>query len=148
MAPVGQPHANNERPPVAAVITGRTWHFRFQMWWWGGAAQREERDSLSKTCKSKISANLRCQAANGGNCALLEADVIYCLCGSCEKNSRCHKAASEYRACFKEQHEGSQYEGRLRRYFPGSNCDKQLEAMKLCLKKKSLYPQLLQPPPR
>ena len=112
---------------------------------WFSAVQLSEVEvtQVLTSCKAKLSALTACQAANAGNtsaCRRLEVDVVYCMA-----ERVCKDKAQEFRACFAQQHGDAKYEGRLRTYKDPTACEKQVDAMKSCLKAQSLYPKHFQP---
>lgn len=104
----------------------------------------EELQSLGKTCKLSLAAYQACLRANDPDkkpCKNLEAATIACAAAK-----KCPDQYSKYVKCVHLSHSQSTQEGRLRTYKSDSTCVKELNAMTTCLKRKGVWPKLLNVP--
>lgn len=103
----------------------------------------EELQSVGKSCKLSLAAYQACLRANDPDkkpCANLEAAAIACAAAK-----KCPSQHSKYVKCVNLSHSQSTQEGRLRTYRDDSTCVKELKAMTSCLKRKGVWPQVLNP---
>lgn len=110
-----------------------------------GGVSDEELQSLGKACKLSLAAYKGCLRANEPDekpCQNLEASVLACVAAK-----KCPDLHAQYVKCMNVSHSSSTQEGRLRKYSSESTCAKQLSSMTACLKRKGLWPKILDAPP-
>lgn len=105
-----------------------------------GGVSSDELQSLGRSCKLSLAAYQGCLRANDPDkkpCKNLEAAAIACAAAK-----KCPDQHAQYVKCMNVSHSTSTQEGRLRTYKDDSPCDKELNAMATCLKRKGVWPKL------
>lgn len=109
-----------------------------------GGVSREDLQALGRSCKLSLAAYQGCLRANDPDtkpCKNLEAAVIACAAAK-----QCPDQHAKYVKCMNLSHSTSTQEGRLRTYKDGKACDKELNAMISSLRRKGVWPKLLDMP--
>ena len=105
-----------------------------------GQVPQSELEALRVACKGSLAAYKGCKKANPGSesaCANLETHVLACLAAKVCKGEK-----EAFDKCTAASHVTSTAEGRLRTYKQKGQCDKQIEAMGKCLRRKKVWPRL------
>lgn len=107
-----------------------------------GGASAEELERLRASCKNYVTAYKTCKQAYAGDaekCKNLELGVLTCLSGKV-----CSKERHAFDTCCNRSHSSSTREGRMRVYIPSDNCEKEVQAMRKCLRRRNVWPKLEQ----